>query len=529
MVIDIDKLDNKLLINSDICIMGGGVAGITLANELKKHHTNIVIIESGDEVINPDTQNLYSGNVVNKLYPDPEYSRLRMLGGSSNHWENNTSPLDKIDFEKRDWVDNSGWPIELSDLESYYLKAGDYCGTKSDGYDTKTWASRLKQEVLGNSQNIIETGIAKVSIPPVRFYSSYGDDLSEAKNVRIYKNSNVVDIEYDSSKEKIEKIYFETMPGKRYTVASKVFIMCFGGLENARMLLHFNKNNADKIGNHYDNVGRYFMDHPVVRAGQLFPNDIERFSLYSGNNLKDRIVLGYFKLSEKTLNKNKINNIRIPLVPNTEYIMSDGISSSHILSDALSKGEFPDDFSSHITNILKDIDMIAEGISRKKFNKVLFDKSDQIYGYQLPIMLEQTPDRNNRVMLGNSQDKYGINKILIDWKLKENDKENLWKALEIVAQQFGAESLGRIRLLKERSSRIWGDQLGFGHHHMGTTRMSSHYKNGIVDKNHLVFSTKNLFMGGSSVFPTGGHVPPTLTIVAMSIRLADIITKEHLS
>ncbi|MFK5893267.1 MAG: GMC family oxidoreductase [Pseudomonadota bacterium] len=528
MIIDVNKLDSNATITSDICIMGGGVAGIVLANELKKHNKSIVIIESGDEVLNPETQSLYSGDVINDIYPNPEYSRLRMLGGSSNHWENNTSPLDKMDFEKREWVDNSGWPIQLSDLEDYYLKAGVYCGTKNDGYQTQTWAARLNHEVLGSKRNILETGIAKVSTPPVRFFTEYGKALSEAENVKIYKNSNIVDIDYNSSSEKIEKVYFETSPGKRHTVDSKIFIMCFGGLENARMLLHFNQKNSNKIGNYYDNVGRYFMDHPVVRAGQLFPNDIERFSLYQGNDLETRVVLGYFKLSESTLKKNKLNNIRVPLVANTNYIMSDGISSSHILGDALSAGELPDDFSSHITNILKDIDMIAEGVSRKKFDTKLFDKADEIYGYQLPIMLEQTPDRNNRIILGEKNDIYGIKKIVIDWKLKEADKANLWKSLEIIAQEFGAESLGRIRMLKERSIRIWRDQLGFGHHHMGTTRMSSDYKKGVVDKKHLVYSTKNLFIAGSSVFPTGGHVPPTLTIVAMSIRLADIISKEHL-
>jgi choline dehydrogenase-like flavoprotein len=529
MIIDARQLNNNSKFNCDICIMGGGVAGIVLASELRKYNKNIFVVESGGEDFDSDIQSLYSSDIINNNYPNTESSRLRMLGGSSNHWENNTSPLDTIDFEKREWLPNSGWPIERSDLDEYYLKAAEYCGTKDDTYKADIWSEKLGYKILGLSRDVLETGIAKASSPPVRFYKEYGKNISNIDNITILKNSNIVDVDYNSSTKLIEKVYFESFPGNQHTIYSKVFIMCFGGIENARMLLHFNAQYSDKIGNYYDNVGRYFMDHPVVRAGHLYPDNRSIFSLYKANVLKDRVVLGYFKLSESSLRKHRINNIRVPLVSNTNFIMSDGISSFHILNDSLSDGSIPDDFTNHIINILKDLDMVLEGVSRKRFDKKIFESANVFSGYQLPIMFEQSPDRTNRVKLGNNVDRYGIKKILIDWELKKYDKENLWKALEIIAQEFGALSLGRIRLLKERSTRIWGSQLGFGHHHMGTTRMSSQYNQGVVNKNHIVYGTKNLFIGGSSVFPTGGHVPPTLTIVAMAIRLADIIFKEHLS
>ena len=97
----------------------------------------------------------------------------------------------------------------------------------------------------------------------------------------------------------------------------------------------------------------------------------------------------------------------------------------------------------------------------------------------------------------------------------------------LTAKGLGGESLGRVRLLKDFSERMWGSQLGFGNHHMGTTRMSSSDKNGVVDSNLKLFGTKNLYILGSSVFPTGGHVPPTLTIVALSVRLAEHLAKNH--
>ena len=144
-----------------------------------------------------------------------------------------------------------------------------------------------------------------------------------------------------------------------------------------------------------------------------------------------------------------------------------------------------------------------------------------IGGFQLPMMMEQTPSRTNRVKIGSTKDKFGVPRTLIDWQLTDIDKEMVWKSLDIVSHELAERSLGRMQLLKERSPRLWTNQLGFSDHHMGTTRMAKSPDSGVVDANARVFGTKNLFMAGSSVFSTGSHVPPTLTIVALSVRLAN--------
>ncbi len=167
-----------------------------------------------------------------------------------------------------------------------------------------------------------------------------------------------------------------------------------------------------------------------------------------------------------------------------------------------------------------------EAIARKKFDSSLFDSAKNIGGFEIPMMMEQTPSENNRIKLGTKKDSLGIPKMIIDYQVSDSDKNRLWRSLDIVAQEVGAQSLGRLKLLKERSNRIWGDQLGFSNHHMGTTRMSTSPKTGVVDLNQRVFGTENLYISGSSVFSTGGNVPPTLTIAAMTIRLAEHIKNE---
>jgi len=234
-----------------------------------------------------------------------------------------------------------------------------------------------------------------------------------------------------------------------------------------------------------------------------------------------RFLVAFFELTEKALREEELINLRMPVVSGTEYGMSDGVSSFHILKNALIKGELPEDLFTHYGNLILDADMVIEAVARKQFDTKIFESAKDKLGYQIPMMVEQLPERNNRIYLSSKKDKFGLNKLSIEWQVSKRNRELMWRSLEVFARDMGITSIGRLRLLKERASRLFGDQMGFGHHHMGTTRMSDTPENGVVDKNCKVFDVGNLYVAGSSVFPTGSHVPPTLTISAISVRLAD--------
>ena len=189
--------------------------------------------------------------------------------------------------------------------------------------------------------------------------------------------------------------------------------------------------------------------------------------------------------------------------------------------EKLIKGELPDEAFLHLSNLVVDFDMVAEAISRKSFDRRIFPYADDLGGAGVHIMMEQSPNRHNRIRLGNSKDRFGIKKLVVDWRLSQSDIDMMWSGLMVLGQEIGALSLGRLRLLKEQSQRLFTDQMGFGMHHMGTTRMAVDEKAGVVDRDQRVFGTDNLYVAGSSVFVTGSHVAPTLTIVALSLRLAE--------
>ncbi len=159
MFIDARSLPSDSSLDYDICIVGGGAAGITLALELMKNGTNLCVLESGGLYYEDDTQLLAFGSVSGDGYPDLDVGRLRILGGSTNHWAGNCTPLDSNDFEKRSWVPYSGWPFSRKTLDPYYRRAHRYLQLGPYNYESEFWATRTQSGLLTHDTSDITTGI----------------------------------------------------------------------------------------------------------------------------------------------------------------------------------------------------------------------------------------------------------------------------------------------------------------------------------------------------------------------------------
>lgn len=506
----------------DLCIVGTGPAGITLANELAASNKKIIVLEGGNESYHPDSQELYAPAIPPTLYEDTTFDRVRMLGGSSNHWENNTSEYLPSDFAKKEWIKNSDWPINYEDVAQHYPLAGIYCGTDSDGYEPDYWHNKLNIKDPLHKSKHIRTGIKKAPKTPTRFFTKYSKLLLENPNITFVKNANLKDIEYDSKNKRVKSLRFVNYKHDGFTIFAKDFTLCLGGIENARYLHLFNEKYNNQIGNRFDLVGRFFMDHPLLRATQIFPM-IDNLGLLERKAYTNkRFVSGFIEHNNESIMKNQVPNLRIPIFKASEYKLSTGIESSHVLAQAWQDKDMPDKPLSHIANILTDFDMVLDGIYRKKKGTPLFSSSTEFAGYESLVMFEQLPHHDNRIFLGDSRDRLGLKRHRVTWQFHDEDIKLGWKSLEIIAAELALHKVARMRILQEFEDRLQREKLFVCHHHMGTTRMASREEKGVVDANLKVFNTENLYVAGSSVFVTGSHIPPTLTVVALSIRLAEV-------
>jgi choline dehydrogenase-like flavoprotein len=543
MIIDARTLSENETVKTDVCIVGAGTAGITLAREFMHQKFRVCLLESGGSEPDKDTQLLYWGENTGHPYYPLDTARARYFGGSSNLWriaigDNGLGarmrPLDEIDFEERDWVPYSGWPFAKSHLEPYYERAQAICKIEPPTYAVEDWEDPEKTPRLSLVGERVKTVIFKFGSRS-HFIKDYPEEIRRADNITTYLNANVTDIETNETAQTVARLRVVCLQGSRFWISAKVFILAAGGIETPRLLLISNKTQSTGLGNQNDLVGRFFMEHLHFWSGIYRPSNPD---IFSKTGLYDRIhtvngvpIIGKLSLSDKVLREKKMANHCIELIPRVVLnsslcrfiyprIKSESVTSFNTVRSAIRNGHFPDDFGKHLSCMVTGMDGVTAAAYRKFRRKLcgLFDKR-RIRVLRLAHMTEQVPNPNSRVTLIEDRDNLGLNRVRLNWQLSPIDILSAIKAQEILDEDLRRAGLGRLYI--EMSNEKPPANLHGGYHHMGTTRMHVDPKKGVVDANCNVHNTSNLFIAGPSVFPTGGYANPILTIVALGVRLAD--------
>ncbi|MUL38110.1 FAD-dependent oxidoreductase [Gloeocapsopsis dulcis] len=537
MIIDALSIPENTIIEKDICIVGGGAAGITIARELRNQPYEVCILESGGFDFEQATQSLYDGANAGISYFPLGEARARYLGGSTNLWGGWSRPFDEVDFEKRSWVPYSGWPVTRSELLPYYHRAQQACHLGPYAYDVSSWEETLKQlqcDRLPLNEAQVETCIWQV-IPPthLRFGEAYRTELEQAKNVSTYLHANVLEIETNDTAQAVTRLQVASLDGKKFWVKAKVFILAVGGIENPRLLLLANKVQRCGLGNQHDLVGRFFMEHPLLKSGKV------QFSQPAGLYTQKVIQAGElymgagFNLPQAVQEREQLLNFSTRLLP----VRDEGLEAFQRLRHRIPQTKTPEAFPKIVqghryrnnTSIVNDLGKVVthlDSVVAKIYTKLLKSNAvQQPQGYNTLMIGEQAPNPDSRVTLSPERDKLGLNRVKLDWRLNSLDKYTMLRSQQLVAQELERSGVGQLQIELTNDDASW-QSLTSSYHHMGTTRMSSSPKQGVVDENCRIHGMGNLYVAGSSVFPTGGHSNPTLTIVALSIRLADRVKAQ---
>ena len=510
MHIDARQLDNQSIIEGDICIIGAGAAGISIALDWENTPFKIILLEGGGFDYDDKVQELYNGKITGHPYFPMKASRLHYFGGSTGHWGGRCSTFDDIDFEKREWVENSGWPIKRTDIATFYPKAHTILDLGPYEWDVNYW---LKQNpditVLPFNEKVIWNKIWQFS-PPTRFGNKYKETIVNSKNIHLYTYANVVDISTTDNVSTVKQVTAKNYTGKEHTVKAKYFILACSAMQNARVLLASNKQASAGLGNDNDVVGRYFMEHIEIASGEMWLNHTDPLSFYQmGLHTKVRAELAISPQMQREL---KVLNSTISLMPL-----------------ALSKNAIPSVKLWSNTDPRKSLDSFHKYnvLDKRNFLQRMFSKS--IYNsYGLYTRSEQLPNSASRVVLSSEKDDLGVPRANLNWALSTIDKKTVLAINKLLGQQMGATGLGRVKLynfLLDDDGQL-PDYTSGGWHHLGTTRMSDNPKEGVVDANCKVHSINNLYIAGSSCFTTGGSVNPTLTVVAISLRLSNHLKQQ---
>ncbi|MCC7016133.1 MAG: FAD-dependent oxidoreductase [Rhodospirillales bacterium] len=519
MFIDARQIPADTAMDADICVVGAGAAGIALALELAGGRLRVILLESGGFDFDEATHDLTrAARQIGVRTDGIDENRLRYFGGTTGHWNGWTRPLDAIDFEPRPWVPHSGWPIARRDLDPFYPRAHEICEIAAPIYDPEYWLKKSGSDRYrplnldpGQFRNILY-----LLSPPTRFGQVYRDSLARADNIRVVLHSNALELVPDPPGGRIAEVRVGTLAGQRFRVAARAVVLAAGAIENARLMLNSDRIEPAGVGNRRDFVGRCFMQHPSVRSARLLPSD-RRLPLdfYSESAIGGQVMIAVLQVTEEQQRKHAILNHNIHVYP-MPYRWDGLIEASKKMARAARFIEF-DEIAEDLRGVIADIDGVAAPLY------LAFDKDKVLEFASLNYRPEQAPNFDSRVILSPERDALGLRRVIVDWRLSELDTRTVLVGHRLFAAAVARAGLGRVRSRINLGDLRWPYEAAYlhgGHHHYGTTRMADDPRRGVVDRDCRVHDVANLYIAGSSVFPTTGCANPTLTLVALAVRLA---------
>jgi choline dehydrogenase-like flavoprotein len=522
MIECLDQLTDDLILEADVCIIGTGAAGLTMALELIPTGIRVVMLEAGELGPTEEGQTLYNGEVAADGFRGLVEGRSRQFGGTTRLWGGQCARLDPIDFEKRSWIPNSGWPIPHHTLVPYYERAMAHFGVAAAPFAPDVWR-RFGLESFDFDPAELHAAHG-VFIRRPKLGRRYRATLDAAKDLKVLLRANVTHIGTNAYATEVSRVAFRGLNGKAGEVRARRVVLCAGGIENARLLLLSNGVKPLGLGNDRDLVGRYLNDHPCGLTATISTSDPRRLQDHF-NMLYSRAAFYLPKMAlsaaaqrrEKTLNC--VGRLTYDFGP------ASGIKALRDIAVDIHSRRWPEQLPAKLTRIAMAFPqfvpsawrLLARGLSPAPRPARIF----------LETFAEQTPNPDSRVTLSDNVDRLGLRQVKVDWRLDALTGHTLRTFTNSVAREFKRLGLGVLDQAAWLNDPVprYPDVLD-SYHHAGATRMADDPSQGVVDTDCQVFGVKGLYVAGSSVFPTSGAANPTFSIAALAIRLADHIQQD---
>ncbi len=489
MLLDASDVQRDRALHADVLIIGAGAAGITLARALSATPATTLLLESGGFEREDDTSLLAHALNSKMEYPVDE-TRERYFGGTTNHWGGWCRPMDPWVFEHRPWVADVGWPIGPADLFDYYGEAAKIVELPTEPrgwtWDWPYWLGQLpKWEYKTLPETDVTTGAMFRFSPPTRFGTKYRTELERATNVTVVLHANARELRTDPSASRVTEVPVVTLAGNQFTATARHVVVAVGGLETPRLLLLSDSIRPNGLGNDHDLVGRYFMDHIEGSVGTVELND--RPHVYMPGVFANARAM--FAITAAAMEREQLLGCALTFDENAGIAKyadeRTGVTAAAVggLRTALAGGP--------------------------------------TVGIDVVVRAEPKPQASSRVVLSDERDALGQERLELQYVRSPDIQTSIARSLELFARELGRAGLGRLRVDVDDSDNASADVGTVGWHLMGTTRMARDPKQGVVDADLRVHGIDNLYVASSSVFPTVGYSNPTLTIVALALRLAD--------
>jgi choline dehydrogenase-like flavoprotein len=510
---------------ADIAVIGAGAAGITIARRLLAAGHSVLLLESGGFDYEPGTADLNAGTNAGLDYYPLEDARLRFFGGTTAIWGGRCAELDPIDFERRPWIAHSGWPFAHAELAGYYDEARTAFGLPRQ---VSGAAAALEGALPAFADHELAMPLWFFDQRFDRFSHANSHDLLEHPRCTVVTHATVREIVAAASGRGIERLDVRSLSGRRLSVTADQYVLAAGGIENPRLLLASRSVMGCGLGNGHDQVGRYFMEHPHARGGRITGGAAWRLlGSFGRHRVGELSVAPLIAAAPELQRREGLLNTSLTIAARRSADARQALLVAAY--ERIKHGTAPTAKGRGLWKAMKRTVNAAQQIT-DPLRPWLLSKLG-LSELALVVRAEQAPNPDSRVRLGSERDATGMPRAVLDWRTSAVDVDSVAGLVDALGRECERLGLGRV----ERApwlgdgAREWVTDplisthpIG-GYHHMGTTRMATDPRHGVTDGEGRVHGIDNLFVAGSSLFPTSGWANPTLTIVALAMRTADRI------
>lgn len=525
---------------ADVCIVGTGAAGLTLAARCAALGLDVLVLESGGARAEPGVQDAYAGTIADARthWPLDTY-RVRALGGTTALWGGRSIPFDPIDFEPRPWVAHSGWPIGYDEVARYYPAALE--AAEAGAFDHTPSAPI----VSGLDGEWLHTTIERFS-RPTNFWTRYGAQLTAAPNVRVLTHAPVTAVRLASDGNSVDHLAVRAPDGSDWAVRARHYVLAAGGLETARLLLASDDVLPDGPGNAGGWLGRGYMCHLAATFGMAHFTGAPRSIGFDYERDADGIYIRRrlaptpaAQRAHRLLN----GTARLHIRDANDPAHGDPVLSLMFLAAFAVKYEYSraareadrsvGPYLRHLGNIARHPLQLANfvrtwGVKRylasRRIPSIALPSRDN--RYPLEFVSEQSPNWDSRVQLSSDRDALGMRRLHVDWRVAAADFDSARATYRLMAAELARTGTGTLDYDEDALEPALLDAAAYGGHHSGTTRMSETARDGVVDRDCRVHGVAGLYVASASVTPTSSQANPTLTAIALALRLADHLKEQ---
>ena len=523
MIHDLEKVGFAIE-DADVCIVGAGAAGIFLAIEMARSGKKVLLLESGGRLEEPPTTDLYRSEVGTLPHKGIHEGRHRVYGGSTIRWGGQILELFEHDFQSRQWIKGSGWPISQHELTPYYERALRLQGVANVTRDDKEVWREVGLSLCDLGDDLIPFFSRWCQEP--NFTKLHGNELKMSNLLHVYLHANAIELLLSEDNETVTGVRCRTLSGREKIFSAKNFVLCLGGIETIRFLLQPHANgHAPWNQNHW--LGRHFQDHLDVYCAELI--DIDTGCFY---DFFDHICRrGYryeprFRLTEAVQRRHGLLN-----VGGMVFFEDPPGAQRHQVWQTMKRllrGRHQEISFKDMQILVGNLPTLLKQLARYKIQGRSYNP-ESLVRFRLRAFCEQEPLGESRVSLSMDQDALGQYRTRLDWKISDLELRTLQYFVYAVTESFA--KLGLARVIPDADlmnhPELFVSKVMDSYHHMGGTRMAASSDNGFVDPNLKIFGTRNAFVCSSSVFPSSGFSNPTHTLLALTCRLVEHLVSNN--